>query len=102
MELELLERGGEFEGIVFVSQENPINTPVSKASTLAAASLSCSRPTMFQRPPSQTTSTKAGPGSSSASAAFTSENYKKWVADSPFNSIPENVDLNSDNDMRVS
>lgn len=56
---------------------------------------------MFQRPPSQSTSTKAGPGSSIASAVLTSENYKKGVADSPFTSIPENVDLNSDNDMKV-
>lgn len=51
---------------------------------------------MFQRPPSQTTSTKAGPGSSIASQC------KKEVADSPFTSIPENMDFTSDNDMKVS
>ena len=57
---------------------------------------------MFERPPSQTTSTKVGPGSSIASAVMTMENYKKGVADSPFTSIPENVDFPSDTELKVS
>lgn len=89
--------------LYFFFQENN-QTPVSKGSTNPtprASSFSSTRPDMFQRPPSQSTSTKARPGSSIASAILTSENYKKGVVDSTFTRIPENMDQNSDNDMKV-
>lgn len=83
----------------FTPQENHSNQ-LSSAIEGARNAPSVHSP-MFQRPPSQTLSIKARPGSSITSAVLSPDNNKNRLADFPLTSVPENLDFASDNEMKV-